>query len=113
MLGLLIKVWLGCSHFDWLFDNGITTGFPDGTLLPPAYVTRAQIAVFLQQLSGNGTTDPVVNADLPNSREWYDFDPAGLGYERISDSAAVGPGIPYTITLTCPAGKAILSGGGY
>ena len=40
------------SHFahdfiTWLFDNGITAGFPDGTYRPNNNVTRAEMAVFL------------------------------------------------------------------
>ena len=52
------------TYICWLFDNGISAGFPDGTFRPADYVNRAQMAVFLQQLSGNGTVPPVVNADM-------------------------------------------------
>ena len=34
----------------WLFDNGITSGFPDGTYRPDNLVTRAEMAVFLQRV---------------------------------------------------------------
>ena len=33
----------------WLFDNAITSGYPDGTYRPDNLVTRAEMAVFLQQ----------------------------------------------------------------
>ena len=32
----------------WLEENGITGGYPDGTYKPERYVTRAEMAVFLQ-----------------------------------------------------------------
>jgi len=32
----------------WLSDNGITSGYPDGTYRPENGVTRAEMAVFLQ-----------------------------------------------------------------
>lgn len=33
----------------WLKDRGITSGYPDGTYKPGNYVTRAEMAVFLQK----------------------------------------------------------------
>ena len=100
------------SYICWMFDNGLSAGFPDGTFRPADSVNRAQMAVFLQQLSGDGTAGPVVNAERLNGNYWYDFAPAGLGYERITDSMTVSPGAIGMITLTCPAGKGVLSGGG-
>jgi hypothetical protein len=97
----------------WMFDEGLTTGFPDGTYRPAEYVNRAQMAVFLQQMSGDGSAGPIVNADRLNDYFWYDFAPAGLGYERVTDSTSVGAGTLGTIMLTCPTGKAVLSGGAW
>ena len=57
------------TYICWLFDNGISAGFPDGTFRPADYVNRAQMAVFLQQLSGNGTAAPVVNADTLDGQD--------------------------------------------
>ena len=57
------------SHFahdfiTWLFDNGITAGFPDGTYRPNNNVTRAEMAVFLiKQVAGQDTAGPVTDAD--------------------------------------------------
>ena len=64
------------TYICWLFDNGISAGFPDGTFRPADYVNRAQMAVFLQQLSGNGTAAPVVNANTLDSLDSADFSPA-------------------------------------
>ena len=47
----------------WLFDNGITSGFPDGTYRPDNNVTRAEMAVFVQQVAGAGSAGPVTDAD--------------------------------------------------
>lgn len=47
----------------WLADNGISSGFPDGTYKPENNVTRAEMAVMMQKLaqippeSGNITID--------------------------------------------------------
>ena len=47
----------------WLSDNGITSGFPDGTYRPDNNVTRAEMAVFVQQVAGAGSAGPVTDAD--------------------------------------------------
>jgi hypothetical protein len=41
---------------------GITTGFPDGTYKPDAFVTRGQMATFLARTAGLGGRVPVANA---------------------------------------------------
>jgi len=52
------------DYISWLFNNGITSGFPDGTYRPDNNVTRAEMAVFLQQVAGAGTAGPVTDADM-------------------------------------------------
>jgi len=61
------------TYICWMFDNGLSAGFPDGTYRPADLVNRAQMAVFLQQLSGHGTAGQVVNADLLDSMDSSDF----------------------------------------
>jgi hypothetical protein len=48
----------------WLKDNGITSGYPDGTYKPGNAVTRAEMAVFLKKASDvpPSTGDMLVNA---------------------------------------------------
>jgi len=40
------------DDINWAQENGITTGFPDGTFRPDEYVTRAQMAAFLHRTAG-------------------------------------------------------------
>ena len=40
------------NDINWLQDNGISTGFPDGTYHPEEYVTRAEMAAFLHRTAG-------------------------------------------------------------
>lgn len=40
------------DDINWALENGITTGFPDGTFRPEEYVTRAQMAAFMHRLAG-------------------------------------------------------------
>jgi hypothetical protein len=51
------------DFISWLFNNGITSGFPDGTYRPDNNVTRAEMAVFVQQVAGAGSAGPVTDAD--------------------------------------------------
>lgn len=34
----------------WMYDNGMTSGYPDGTFKPDNAITRAEVAVFMQKL---------------------------------------------------------------
>jgi len=57
----------------WLSEKGITSGYPDGTYRPENRVTRAEMAVFLQQVAGQGSSSPVVDADLLDGLDSLDF----------------------------------------
>jgi hypothetical protein len=51
-----------------LFDEGFTTGFPDGTYRPDNQVTRAEIAVFLKKaIHGSAYTSPAPDGSHPFS----------------------------------------------
>ena len=51
-----------------LFDEGFTTGFPDGTYRPDNQVTRAEIAVFLKKaIHGSAYTSPTPDGSHPFS----------------------------------------------
>jgi hypothetical protein len=52
------------SFICWLQGAGITSGYPDGSYRPNNSVTRAEMAVFLQQVAGAGSVGPVADADL-------------------------------------------------
>ena len=46
------------QDIDWLVENGITTGYPDGNFGPEDFVTRGQMAAFLHRMDTNlGQTD--------------------------------------------------------
>ncbi|MBL8062647.1 MAG: S-layer homology domain-containing protein [Anaerolineales bacterium] len=38
----------------WMKDNGLTSGYPDGTFRPDNPITRAEVAVFLRQIRTTG-----------------------------------------------------------
>lgn len=47
----------------WMFDAGLTSGYPDGSFRPNNSITRAEVAVFMQQVAGAGSAGQVVDAD--------------------------------------------------
>ena len=58
------------ADIDWLVDEGIASGYPDGTFKPTAPVTRQAMAAFLYRFSGSplGPTPPCPTApfkDVP------------------------------------------------
>ena len=61
-----------CGAIEWLADQGITTGFPDGTFRPGQAVTREAVAAFLYRAMNSGP-DPVCNG---SGRRFTDV-PAG------------------------------------
>jgi hypothetical protein len=65
----------------WMFDKGLTVGYPDGTYRPFNSVTRAEMAVFLQQLSGEGSLGPVVDADKLDGMDSADFIPTNISFK--------------------------------
>ncbi|MDP8958438.1 MAG: S-layer homology domain-containing protein [Actinomycetota bacterium] len=65
-------------------DAGVTIGFPDGTYRPTDFVTREQMAAFMNRLGALGPDkSPVVNADRLDGRDSTSF----LGRnEKAADS---------------------------
>jgi hypothetical protein len=56
----------------WLVDNGITTGYADGTFRPGAVVTRQAMAAFVYRLGTGGDGKPV--CDSESERTFTDVD---------------------------------------
>ena len=56
-----------------MFDKGLITGQPDGTYRPAEFVNRAQMAVFLQQMSGEGSIGPIIGTDKLNGLDSYEL----------------------------------------
>lgn len=49
-----------CAEIQWMIDEGITTGFPDGNYRPGGEVTRQSMAAFLYRMAGSPMgPDPV------------------------------------------------------
>jgi len=77
----------------WLKDNGITSGYGDGTYRPENQVTRAEMAVFLQKIY------ELADSNLSNSGEiWIGaghaswtgyFDSDNIYWERYSNATRV------------------------
>ena len=57
----------------WMFDKGLTAGYPDGTFRPFNPITRAELSVFMKQISGEGTVGAIVNADRIDDLDSTDF----------------------------------------
>jgi len=55
----------------WLYDNGITGGYPDGTYRPENAVTRAEMAVFLQKANELFVDEQILIT--PGFGEWMPF----------------------------------------
>ena len=102
------------ADIDALVDNGITNGCGGGEYCPTDYVTRAQMAAFMNRLGalGGGKT-PVVNADRVDSRDASDL--TRFAYAPESSTLAL-PEIPASIvygsvTITAPtAGYVLVTG---
>ena len=88
------------AYICWLFDNGLSTGFPDGTFRPADYVNRAQMAVFLQQLSGHGTAGQIVDADTLDGQDSTDFSPSTHGHSVTRDEYLNIPGAALQCALS-------------
>lgn len=65
------------KHIEWLADQGITTGWDDGTFRPDASTERAAMAAFFYRLAGS----PKVN--LPEKSPFTDVDPSFPFYKEI------------------------------
>jgi hypothetical protein len=101
----------------YLADRGITGGCGDGTrYCPRDAVTRGQMALFLERLSGNGAVAPSVNAATVAG-----LTPAQLrGQGALSGLEVVSVDRLFTSgtlsffgsgTASCPGGKKVLGGG--
>nr|MCR4869800.1 S-layer homology domain-containing protein [Atopobiaceae bacterium] len=69
----------GLDHYDeimWLASSGISTGFPDGTFRPYAYIVRCDMAAFLYRLAGKP-------AFVPGSSPFNDVTPATDHFDEI------------------------------
>ncbi|UYG17260.1 S-layer homology domain-containing protein [Brachybacterium huguangmaarense] len=61
----------------WLAENGITTGWPDGTFRPVTPVARDAMAEYLYRLAGSPHVDP------PRSQPFTDVKPGMEHYDAI------------------------------
>lgn len=104
------------SFICWLANNGITSGYPDGTYRPDNNVSRAEMAVFIQRVhqlsrwgqtwSGTGTgltlhnsaggSDPQVRLETSNSGQQYGIWAGSGGFSVDDPNAGTEPlFIPY------------------
>jgi S-layer homology domain len=63
-----------CADIQWLADEGIAAGYPDGTFRPTALVSRQSMAAFLYRIAGEPTvTLPApFFSDVPSSQPFYE-----------------------------------------
>jgi len=62
------------KEINWMYDAGITTGYPDGTYQPSTIVTRDQMAAFFYRLAGSPAyTAPTTShfSDVTSSTAFY------------------------------------------
>ena len=62
------------KEITWLADQGITTGYSDGTFRPYASITRDAMAAFMYRYAGEPPfTDPVMPSfsDVPQSNPFF------------------------------------------
>ena len=58
-------------YIGWAMQNGISTGFPDGTFRPNASVTRAEFVTFLHRVAGEPEASVEAEfPDMPNTAEF-------------------------------------------
>ena len=57
------------NEIAWMADQGITTGFPDGTFLPDASVSRQAMAAFMYRFAGSPAFTPPSCLRSPMSRQ--------------------------------------------
>ena len=87
------------KEVNWLFDKGITTGYPDHTFKPFGSVNRDAVAAFLYRLNGK----PAVPANAPT---FVDVTPSNQFYNEIRWLASTGITTGYPGNLFKP-GQAI------
>ena len=86
---------------DFLVDNGLTVGCGPGLFCGEQAVTRGQVAVFLKRLSD--LVDQKVNAQV-NAKL--------AAFQIVHHPGTFTSAFEATNTVTCPAGKRALAGGG-
>ena len=98
------------DDIDAIADAGVTLGCGDGKYCPAAFVTRGQMAAFLNRLGAlaEGTT-PVVNADRVDGLDASAFMPAAT-YIVIEEATVLG-GETNGLNVSCDDGDRVLSGG--
>ncbi len=72
------------ANIEWFAQQGITTGYPDGTFRPSEPVTRDAMAAFLYRLSGRPAFTPPAASPFP------DVTTADAFYREIAWLAATG-----------------------
>jgi len=63
-----------CDDIKWLVDEGITSGYSDGTFRPSAGLTRQAMAAFIYRFSGSPPfADPAVASfsDVPTNHQFF------------------------------------------
>jgi len=98
------------DDIDAIADAGVTVGCGGGKYCPDAFVTRGQVAAFLNRLGAlaEGTT-PVVNADRVDGLDASAFMPAATYI--IVEEASVLAGETNGLNVSCDDGDRVLSGG--
>lgn len=75
------------SDVEWIADQKIVTGYPDGTFRPSDKVTRGSLSAVLHRYSDSA--DTIVETKYHSNPEWN-----------------------FTQTIACPDGKRAIAGGG-
>lgn len=87
------------DDIDWLADNGITTGYPNGNFGPEDNVTRGQMAAFMHRFSGTIGADTVVTSLVPPfeaTNASVSLTPDGVEFGPYADGGAAGGSVYYS-----------------
>jgi hypothetical protein len=86
------------TYINRIAELGITLGCGQGTYCPEGFVTREQLAVFIERALG------VFSPPVPSSQRFLDVEPSRFGYAFIDDFANRGITLGCGENLYCPAG---------
>lgn len=96
---------------DWAADRGVTAGCTPAEYCPNEAVTRAQMATFLQRLSGHADgVAPAVDAATVDGRTASQLEVVN-GFAQVSHEERQVDAV-VEVSASCPAGTRALGGGG-
>ncbi len=87
------------TYICWMKDNGITSGTGGGNYSPEAFVTRAQMAVFMQRIINvpPETGDILISSGFSKWQKFYSTDP--ISFANFANGTFLRPSNAGTFTI--------------